>query len=643
MKLLEPVKINNTTLRNRIFMPPMETRLSTIDGDVTTEMIDYYAARARGGVGAVIVENTFIDDKESRSSLISSGFCSDHHIRGKNLLAEAIKDGGAAAIIQLSHGGRQANGAANPLQPVAPSAVMCEVTGRMPKELTVEKILEIEESFAQAARRAKQAGFDGVEIHGAHGYLVSSFFSPHTNRRADEYGGSLENRGRFAVEILRKCRDITGPDFIIGIRMNGSEFYPEGGLTEEESPLLAKMFEPYVDYISVSGSTYETGALWNIAAMYVPEGPLVFLADAIKQAVSLPVVAVGSLDAESAEEALLQGSADIIALGRALIADPELPNKLALGRAEDILPCCRGNEGCITRFYEGKSIRCELNPACGRERAYSLAGAERKKVAVVGGGVAGMEAARIADLAGHDVTLYEKTESLGGHLIEAGAPDFKVKTGKYLKWLRRQIDHNYVTVKLNAEIRPEDIAGLNADAVIIAVGSEYAVPGIIGIGQAVCADHALLDGIAAVNIAVIGGGLIGCETALFLAEQGKKVTVFEMTGEIVPGHENNAKIGLTVRMEKAGVDIRLFSRVLAIEKDGAIVSLAYEDGGGNRKKFECETAVNATGLAAREALAQGLAAAGKEVYVIGDCKEARKIYDATHEAWKAVLQIGENY
>ncbi|MCL1895419.1 MAG: NAD(P)/FAD-dependent oxidoreductase [Clostridiales bacterium] len=634
MKLLEPVKIGAKTARNRIFMPPMETRLNTVDGDVTGEMIDYYAARARGGAGIVVVENTFVDDKESRSSLVSSGLYSDHLIRGKNLLAEAIQEGGALAVIQLSHGGRQCNGAANPLEPVAPSAVMCNVTQRMPRELSKEKIGEIEDAFAQAARRAKQAGFDGAEMHGAHGYLISSFFSPHTNRRTDEYGGSLENRGRFALEILEKARALVGKDFILGIRLNGSEFYEDGGLTEKESPLLAKMFEPYVDYISVSGSTYETGALWNIAAMYVPDGPMVFLADAVKKAVDVPVAVVGSLDAAAAEQALSEGKADIAAIGRALIADPELPNKLMQGRAEDVLPCCRGNEGCITRFYEGKTIRCELNPACGRERAYRLApAAEKKKIAVIGGGIGGMEAARVADLVGHEVALYEKSGALGGHLVEGSVPGFKEKTGQYVKWMERQLGKSGVAIKLDTEIGPDDIAGLGADAVIVAVGSDYILPPVPGIEGAIPARDALLEGVEGESVAVIGGGLIGCETALMLAEQGKRVTIIEMLEEIVPGHETNAKIGLEHRLAKAGVDIRLNSRAVEVEPCGVVCEGSV--------RIECGAVVNAAGLIARSGQAEALAAAAAvPAYIIGDCREARKIYDATHEAWKAVFEIG---
>ena len=633
MKILEPIKVGNKTLRNRIVMPPMEARLNTIQGDVTNEMVDYYQERAKGGAAMIIVENTFVDDAESRSSLISSGLYSDHLIRGKNLLAEAIKREGAVAILQLSHGGRQSNAASNPLTPVAPSAVMCEVTGRMPIELTVEKIHEIQDSFAEAARRAKQAGFDGVEAHGAHGYLISSFFSPYTNRRQDEYGGSVENRGRFAKETLKKIREKVGDDFIVGIRMNGSEFYPDGkGLTEKDTPLLAKIFEPFVDYIHVSGTTYETGALWNCAAMYVPDGPMVFLANLIKQAVDVPVITVGSLDEVSAEQALQDGKADLTSMGRALIVDPELPKKLREGRPEDIRPCCRGNEGCMSRFYLGQAIRCELNPACGRERTYKLKADVKKRIVIIGGGVAGMEAARTAAISGHDVTLYEKSDRLGGHLIEGSVPNFKRKTGQYVTWLKRQLEKSEVVIHLNSEVTPSDIAGIDADAIIVAVGSGYSMPPIEGISSAILAQDALLDGVTGETVCVIGGGLIGSETALMLAESGKKVTIVEMQDDIVKEVENNARIGITTRLEKANVTICLNSKVTRINADG----LVCEDG----STITCDAVINASGLSAKKDLAESLATGTNvSTYIIGDCVEARKIYDAVHGAWQVVMEI----
>ena len=631
MKLFEPIRVGNCTFKNRIVMPPMETRLNTISGDVTKELIDYYTERARGGVAAIIVENTFVDDKESRSSLISSGLYTDHLIRGKGLLADAIKDNGAIAIIQLSHGGRQANGKANPLQPVAPSAVMCSVTQRMPRPLSVPEIIEIEDAFAEAAARAKQAGFDGVEIHGAHGYLICSFLSPYTNKRTDEYGGSPENRGRFAKNILRKVREKVGGDFIVGIRLSGSEFI-EGGLTIEDSVAFVPTINDLVDYISMSGSNYESAALHNITAMYLPGGEYIQFAQAVKKVTDKPVITVGSLDADMGEQILREGKADLIALGRALIADPQLPNKLKQRKPEEIRPCCRGNEGCISRFYRGLAIRCEVNPACGQEAAFRIKKtADKKKIVIAGGGIAGMESARIADLMGHEVILLEKSGRLGGHLVEGGAPTFKEKTSDFLDWLRLQIKKSNVNVRLNTAATPELITELQPDAFIIAVGSHYADPPIPGIECTLHADRALLDELDAKKIVVIGGGLVGSETALTLAELGKQVTIIEMLPEIVPDHEPGAKAALTFQLNEKNVAIQTGKKVKQITSDGVVC----EDG----QKVSCELVVNATGLAANCQEVRTLSDIVPNTYVIGDCVAARKIYNATHEAWKTVFKI----
>ena len=632
MKLLEPVAIGNRTLKNRIILPPMETRLNTVHGDVTTELIEYYAARARGGAAAIIVENTFVDDKESRSSLVSSGLYSDHLIRGKNLLAEAIQEHNCLAIIQLSHGGRQANGRANPLQPVAPSEVMCRVTQRMPRALSILEIQQIEDAFAEAAYRAMLAGFDGVEIHGAHGYLIAEFLSPYTNRRTDEYGGSLENRARFAANILKKARAKTSDNFIIGIRINGSDFL-EGGATIEDACAYVSILNDLADYFHLSGSIYETAPLYNITAMYMPGGAYLPFAEAVKKVTKKPVIAVGSLDYKMGEQALQEGQADIIALGRSLIADPELPNKLAQGKPEEIRPCCRGNEGCISRFFEGRTIRCELNPACGREAAYKIRKtAQPKRIVVAGGGIAGMEAAQVADKMGHQVILLEQTDSLGGHLIEGGAPDFKEKTAGYLMWLKLQIKKSNVNVRMNTPATPELIKSLAPDALIIAVGSCYVQPSIPGIEHTLQADKVLLAGdIDANSVVVIGGGLVGSETALVLAEKGKQVSIVEMLGALVPGHEPGARAELLYRLDKAKVNIRTSCKV----KEIATGSVVCENG----ETIPCDVVINATGLAANSREAAVLSGIVPITYVIGDCAGARKIYNATHEAWRTVFEI----
>jgi 2,4-dienoyl-CoA reductase-like NADH-dependent reductase (Old Yellow Enzyme family)/thioredoxin reductase len=631
MKILEPVRVGSYTLKNRIVMAPMETRLNTILGDATNELIDYYAERARGGAAAIIVENTFVDNKESRSSLISSGLYSDHLIRGKNHLAEAIQENGSLAILQLSHGGRQANGLANPLQPVAPSAVMCAVTQRMPRALPTHEIIEIEDAFAQAARRSKQAGFDGVEVHAAHGYLLCSFLSPYTNKRTDEYGGGIENRSRILRNILNKSRELVGDDFIIGVRISGSEFV-EGGITIEDSCTLLPLIDDQIDFIHVSGSNYETMALHNITSMYMPAGEFIPLAREIKKVTAKPVIAVGSLNAEMGEQILKDGDADIIALGRALIADPQLPLKLMKNEPEDIRPCCRGNEGCISRFYAGKSIRCEVNPACGREKEYHIRQTSiPKRIIIAGGGIAGMEAARVADLMGHKVILLEKTGQLGGHLIEGCMPYFKERTTGFLEWLRLQLKKSAVDVRLHTEATPELVQSLAPDAFIIAVGSHYAVPPIPGIALAIHADQALIEGVDGQRVVVIGGGLVGAETALTLAEKGKDVTIIEMLPDIVPDHEPGAQAALKLQLGEKNVNIYTSHTVAEITPG----SVACEGG----LEAACDVVVNATGLAANAMEAESLSNIVPNTYVIGDCRCARRIYDATGEAWKTIFDI----
>jgi len=341
---------------------------------------------------------------------------------------------------------------------------------------------------------------------------------------------------------------------------------------------------------------------------------------------------VGSLNAEMGEQILKDGDADIIALGRALIADPQLPLKLMKNEPEDIRPCCRGNEGCISRFYAGKSIRCEVNPACGREREYHIRQTSiPKRIIIAGGGIAGMEAARVADLMGHKVILLEKTDVLGGHLIEGGLPNFKERTAGFLEWLRLQLKKSAVDVRLHTEATPELVQSLAPDAFIIAVGSHYAVPPIPGIALAVQADQALIEGVDGQRVVVIGGGLVGAETALTLAEEGKDVTIIEMLPDIVPDHEAGAQVSLKYRLSKENV------RVLTSHKVASVTPQAVICEGG--LEAACDVVVNATGLAANAMEAESLSNIVPNTYVIGDCRCARRIYDATGEAWKTIFDI----
>ena len=638
-KLLEPIKVGTMWLRNRIVMPAMESRLSRPDGSVTRAMIDYYAERAKGGVGAIIVENTFVDDKESRSSLSSSGLHSDHMIAGKSELAEAIKANGAAALIQISHGGRQCVLGATGRQPVAPSAIPCKTVGVMPRELILAEIEQIQDAFAEAARRVKQAGFDGVEIHGAHGYLICEFLSPYTNKRRDKYGGELENRALFALEIIKKVRDKVGDGFTVGYRMSGDEYVP-GGLTLEETSRFAGMLEAAgVDYIHVSAGIYESGH-HIVPPLYLEKAHLVHLAEGIKKKVSIPVITVGAHDVETAEKTLREGKADLVAIGRGLITDPELPNKLASGRIDDIRPCIRGNEGCISRFDTGETIRCEVNPACGREGKFKITpAAKRKRIMIIGGGIAGLEAARVAGLRGHEVTLVEKGERLGGHLIEASVPKFKEKTRQLLDWAINQVQKGGVKIRLKTEATPSLIKQAKPEVLIIAVGSDFIIPQVPGCDRAgaITADNVLLGKQAVGDrVVVVGAGLIGCETALYLADElAKKVTIVEMLDEMLVGVQGMCQTALKERLQEAGVEVHLSWQLDEIRDKGIICT----DNKQQRHEIEADTAVLAAGLAAKKEVVEKFKGLAPEVYVIGDCVEARKIYHAFEDAWRAALVI----
>ena len=635
-KLLESGKLGSKTAKNKIVMPPMETRLSTITGDVTTAMIDYYAERAKGGAGTIIVENTCIDNKASRGSLSSSALYSDHLIAGKNLLAEAIKDRCAIAIIQLGHSGRQAKAGVTGYDAVAPSQVMCSVTKRVPHVLNLDEIAEIEDDFAAAACRAKQAGFDGVEVHGAHGYLVCSFLSPFTNLRDDIYGGSAENRGRFAANILKKIREKTGKDFIVGYRISASE-YIEGGLALDDAACFVASIQKDIDYIHVSAGIYESPGFSSITPTYVKAGQLVPLAAKMKKAVDIPVIAVGAISPEMGEEILSLKEADFIAMGRALIADPYLPKKLAEGRRDEVRPCIRGNEGCISRFHTGCTIRCEINPAAGQELAFSFKKAVKpKKVLVAGGGAAGMEAARLASLSGHVVTLAEKEAGLGGHLVESTRQDFKKEESAFFNWLVSQVKKSGARVLLNTFVTPAFVREQNPDILILALGSEYGKPGIKGAEFTVTAGDILKDtSVAGEKVAVIGGGLAGAETALALGLENRKVTLIEMTGQVAAKHEPGAASALVKRLAEAGVEVYLNHTVEEISPSG----VKARDRSGNIIFFEAGTIVLATGMSSnRQPELQGLAPL---TFSVGDCVEPGKIYNCMHQAWKAVKDITE--
>ncbi len=640
-KLLEPIKVGSKILRNRIVMPAMENIYNNADGSVSDGLIDYYRERAAGGVGLIVIQNAHIDTFASRSAYGMLSIATGHMIAGLSKLADAIHQGGAMAVIQLGHGGRQCNPDAIPphIQHVAPSPVPCFIWGVTPKELSIDEIHEIQDSFVRAAERAVKAGLDGVEIHSAHGYLIGQFISPISNKRNDEYGGSLENRARFALEVIEKTRAKVGQDFIVGFRMSGDEYLP-GGLTAGEGALYARMVADTgkVDYISVSAGTYES-VVKIYPLMYSEKGCLLHLAEGVKKlSGNVPVIAVGAIDAETGEKALLEGKADMVAIGRGLIADPELPKKIAAGQLKNIRPCIRCNEACFTNIASGRPMRCAVNPVCGREKEYQVRKAgKKKKVMVIGGGIAGMEAARLAALRGHDVTLVEKSAGLGGHLMEASVPPFKQPVKELLQWSLNQLNASNVKVLLNTKATPAMVRKEKPDALIVAVGSEWKEQAGSKKPMVVSGSDVLL-GKAEMGdkIVVIGGGSIGCETALYMAEAfKKKVVIVEMLNQILEGMEILHMIELMERLSRAEVEIRTGLKVVEIDDKGVIC----EDVNRQRQGIDSDTVIICTGLKARNQLADSFRAASPQVYVIGDCIAPRRILNAFEEAHDAVLHL----
>ncbi len=635
-KLLQPIKFGTRTVKNRMTMSAMLCCLATRDGFVTNEQIDYYSERARGGIGAVTVEYTIIDNKASRQRAGQLAVYDDRFVDGLSRLAESIKAGGALVVLQIVHTGRQSHRLQIGMQPVAPSPV--PLFGEMPRELTLDEIEEIEAAFAEAAGRAKEAGFDGVELHGGHGYLLSEFFSPFTNRRADKYGGSLENRARFGLETLKKVRGRAGNEFIVGYKINGDDYVP-AGTTPDDATRFSKMMENAgLDYLTVTAGMQD--ASWHtVQPLFFEEGCLVHLAERIKREVTIPVGSVGSHNVETGERALREGKADYIVFGRALIADPELPNKLASDRAGDIRPCIRANNGCVSEMRIGLPIRCEVNPAVGREAEFKVIPAKVKKsVVVIGGGIAGMEAARLAAERGHKVTLLEKTERLGGHLLEAATPESMKSMKRLVDWSLNQVNNAPVKVRLNTEATPKLIQGLKPEVLIVATGADFIKLDVPGVNKTIVTmPDEVMSGRKTIGsrVVVVGSELVGCETALYIAEElKKKVILVDEMEEMLASVERHMKVVLTVRLENECVEIHNGWRVAEITDRGVICV----DEKQQRHEIEADTVVSAIGLQMRSKSAEEFKGLAPEVYIIGNPFEASNIHSAFEGAWRAVLK-----
>ncbi|MDY6968033.1 MAG: FAD-dependent oxidoreductase [Spirochaetota bacterium] len=634
-RLFDPIDIGSMTIKNRFVMAPMGTVFSRDIDETHERRIAYYEARAKGGTGLIIVEASSVDS----DAVMIPGMINNYDDEFLPLLkkySDVIKKYGAKAVLQLAHGGGAVSSFISGKTPVAPSPIPPRVGGEIPKELTNEEIKKIVEKFGDAALRAKKGGFDGVELHGAHAYLFVQFFTPAFNKRTDEYGGSLENRARFYIEVIENIREKVGPDFPVWSRINARHFNLEEGITLDDSKKLAKMLEK-AGANAVNVSCYGIGKDNFINCTDTP-GSLAYLAEEIKKEVSIPVIAIGMMTPEVGEKILEDGKADLVAFARGFLADPEIPNKTKNGEVEDIVPCIACLRCLQEMIFKMSPLICSVNGALGNERECEIKpAADKKNVMVIGSGPAGVEAARIAALRGHNVTIYEKEDKVGGQLNQASVPPGKKRFKAYLEYLQTQATKHGINTKTGVEVTTDLIEKEKPDAVVITTGVVPVIPEIKGIDRSnvVTADNILLGKAkCGERVIVIGGELVGIETAHYLMDKVKKITVTRrgeaMATTMIPIEREN----LLEELEKNGVELLTKVKYKEITDKGLILI----DENNNERLIEADTIILAAGAKSNDSLYNKIKGKVKELHKAGDCIEPRQIGEAVKEG----LRIGLN-
>ncbi len=639
-KVFEPVAVGTVEIKNRIVAGPMVMNHATEDGHVTPRMVEYYAAKAKGGFGLVHVEASYIRPDGNMFSRML-GVYSDKQLPGLNEVVEAIHAYGAKCTIQLVHGGRVSDPRISGSQPLAPSDDTPPLAAK-PRGLRVEEIEELVACYARAAVRAKAAGFDGAMIHGAHGFLISQFVSPHCNKRKDKYG---KDRYLFVKQIVQACREAVGPDYPLFIRISADEFLGEEGLTIEETkkvyaPLLQELG---IDCIDVSAGIQER-VYYNIQPLYTPRANILYLAEEVKKVVDIPVIGVGRVnDPRLVKQVIETGRVDMICLARQSLADPELPRKMIEDRPEDVRRCIACDLGCSYRHIVQWMADCAVNYELTREAAYRWAmerPVQAKKVAVVGGGVAGMEAARVAALRGHKVTLYERSDRLGGIIpLVADMPRLYMhELDNIVEYLSTQLDQLGVEIKLNTEVDASLLDKAKPDVAILATGSRECLPDLGGVdGPNVVTLLQYLRGAQVGERVVVWGGHEGAEAAVSLARQGKKVTILEESSSVADAtflKYVGRQLLLRNYLNEEGVEILTDSSVEKIGND----SLTYWHE-GQEKEIGFDTLLIALGRVPDDQLASGLMDRVPDLHKVGDCLKPHSIRHSIHSAARAALEI----
>ena len=650
-RLFSPGRIGTLELKNRLVYPPMGTNVC-VGGEATDRFLAYHEARAKGGVGLDIVENANVDTVGGAGLPFGLNIDDDKYIPGLRKLAQTIKKNGAKACLQIYHGSIWIKGEQRPV-----------MGAELPRELSVDDIQYIIQKFVAGARRAKEAGFDAIEIHGANINGQTQFRSRVWNTLKNKYGGSVENRARFMCDTLKAVRKEVGKNFPLWCRTSIYEvYYVKGGKVAEYGVTLQDTLVHVPMFVAAGANAIHLsqGGFYDYAWQYFTmcpteaDGPAPYLdlVEQVKKTVSVPVIAAASITPEIGDQAIKQGKLDFVAMGRALQADPDLPIKIARGREKDIRPCILCNH-CIETLPWAEGIVCVVNPALGMEKEFEIKKAAKpKKVVIVGGGPGGMEAARVAALRGHQVTLYEKERKLGGQLILAAIPPHKQVINKLTAYMVHQLRKLKVKVVLGKAITAAEIKKAKPDVVILAAGvkplirTSEDILGIDTLKNVVTAEDVLAGKAKVGNkVFIIGGDLVGCETAEFLADQGKQVTIARRSQFMANKMNPDMRMLLVDRLRNKGVRMltgvqyqQALDRGVRVHLRGGITSMA-EIAADGLKSIPADTIVLAAGSVPNNELKEAIEKAGIEVKCVGDCVEPRTMLEAIKEGWLAAAEI----
>jgi 2,4-dienoyl-CoA reductase-like NADH-dependent reductase (Old Yellow Enzyme family)/thioredoxin reductase len=645
--LFSPLTVGNRTYKNRIVAAPIYCGTFGTIPFLSSVFFQAFTERSKGGCAQVTVGETPVDFEYANREPFEPIDYRDYESPSFSSLEKAaaiIRGNGAVALIELSHCGESKLLIPGLKNPIGPGGYVRDDGAEV---IAMDEALmsSVCDNFVVSARFMKKAGFDGVMIHAGHGWLLHQFLSARTNSRSDGYGGSLENRARFPIQVIRAVREAMGEDFVIEVRVSGDE-RAEGGMGVDETARFCRMVEGLVDIVHVSVGLYRDPILsGQFSSVFDPHGLNAGLSEVIKKAVSIPVAVVGGINSpELAEHLIAEGKCDLVALGRQLTADPAFAHKAESGNEDDIAPCTRCYR-CFPGPLEGviddlsTLFGCSVNPEAFYFDEVVLKGVPRasQKVLVIGGGIGGMEAAVVAADRGHDVTLVEKSDTLGGLLKFADTDAYKGDLAKFREVLIGRVKRRSIDLVLGKSLAPADIPAFGADAVVIAIGSRPVVPAIPGIEKAIKAMDAYHNmGTIGRKVVMVGGGLVGCEVGLHLARNGREVTVVEMLDEVAQDSYRMHRVGLVHEMGKM-LNVRTGLTCTAISPEG--VSAVGKD--GKETFLPAETVLYAVGMAAKKDEAEELrAAAGNvPVFEVGDCVCAAKVYDAVRQGFVAAMSI----